>query len=223
MHRDRVMVSDNHLDLEHGTVPESADDQHGYLVGQLLKTVLFALILFLLARLVLLPYEVDGRSMSPNLVDSERVLVNRAVYSHLDLNHFVGWIPGFSVSDTPVYIFHSPRRGDVLVLNPPQYSAEPFIKRVIGVAGDHITVKEGFVFINGAKLAEPYVVGPITSCMSDLYCADFVVPDGYIYVMGDNREQSFDSRAFGPVPLDNVIGKAWFSNWPIDRVGRIPT
>ena len=193
----------------------------GELLGQLLKTLLFALILFLLARLVILPYEVEGRSMTPNLVNNERVLVNRAVYSHVDPATWLDWIPGISVSESSWYPFHEPQRGDVIVLNPPTFSKTPYIKRTIGIAGDVIDVHDGSVFVNGVRLNEPYLHDIETTCESEEYCHDFIVPEGMIYVMGDNREESFDSRSFGPVPLDNIIGKAWFSNWPLDRIGVI--
>jgi signal peptidase I len=188
----------------------------------LINTFMLALVIFLTARLLVLPYQVDGRSMAPNLENRDRVLVNRAVYMHVELDTLFGWIPGIEASDAAYYPFHSAERGDIIVLNPPQYSPEPFIKRTIGVAGDVIDIRGGFVFVNGTQLDEPYIDGAITDCGRSLYCDGFVVPNGSVYVLGDNRQHSFDSRSFGPVPLDNVIGKAWFSNWPADRIGIIP-
>lgn len=193
------------------------------LVGEILQTLLFALIVFLSARLLILPYEVDGRSMAPNLEDSERVLVNRAIYMHLDLDRLLGWVPGLDdVTEEPYYPFHSPDPGDIVVLNPPQYSNEPYIKRTLATAGDIVDVRDGQVFVNGIALDEPYVNGAITDCHAATYCEDYVVPPDSIYVMGDNRSDSLDSRSFGAVPLDNVIGQAWFSNWPADKFGPIP-
>lgn len=187
-----------------------------------LRTLLLALIIFLTARLLLLPYQVDGRSMTPNLVDEERVLVNRAVYMHFDMDRWLGWFPGLRLPEEDYYPFHSPERGDIVVLNPPAASDEPFIKRTIAVAGDSISIQDGSVYVNDARIEEPYLNGIATACHSDRYCMDFVVPAGTIFVMGDNRGDSFDSREFGPVPLENVIGQAWFSNWPADRFGLIP-
>jgi signal peptidase I len=192
------------------------------LLPEILKTLLLAMIIFLTARLLLLPYQVDGRSMAPNLEDQERVLVNRAVYMHFDLDGWIGWIPGVDPGSGDFYPFHSPDRGDIVVLNPPEYSEEPFIKRTIAVTGDRVSVRDGKVFVNGTELDEPYLDHVSTSCDSPEYCEDFLVPDDMIYVMGDNREHSYDSRAFGPVPLENVIGQAWFSNWPSERFGKIP-
>ena len=190
---------------------------------EIVKTGIFALVVFLAVRLLILPYEVDGRSMYPNLEDHERVLVNRAVYMHIDLDRIVGWIPGVDVeSDGYTYPFHAPERGEVVVLNPPISSEEPYIKRVIGEAGDFVEFRDGYVYINDERLDEPYIDGPVTECLGDEYCDGYQVPEGTVFVLGDNREYSLDSRAFGPVPLDNIIGQAWFVNWPLDKAGTIP-
>lgn len=209
---------------DHNPGPQhvATESTHSGLFADLLKTLLLALIIFLTARLLLLPYQVDGRSMSPSLADRERVLVNRAVYMHVNLDQLLGWIPGIDVRSGDYYPFHSPDRGDVVVLNPPTFSDEPFIKRTIGVAGDVITIRDGSVYVNGARISEPYLADVVTNCDSAFFCEAFVVPADMIYVMGDNREHSLDSRSFGPVPLENVIGMAWFSNWPADRFGPIP-
>lgn len=202
--------------------PDEPAPRRKTLVAEVINTFMLALVIFLTARLLVLPYQVDGRSMAPNLENRDRVLVNRAVYMHLDLAMLFGWIPGVDASDTAYYPFHSAERGDIVVLNPPEYSPEPFIKRTIGVGGDVIDIRDGFVFVNGRQLVEPYIDGAVTDCGRSKYCSGFVVPEGTIFVLGDNRQHSFDSRAFGPVPLDNVIGKAWFANWPADRIGLIP-
>jgi signal peptidase I len=183
---------------------------------------MMALILFLTARLLVLPYQVDGKSMSPSLEDRERVLVNRAVYMHMDLDRWLDWIPGVDASDTAFYPFHAPEPGDIVVINPPEYSPQPYIKRTIAVGGDVVDIHDGHVYVNGALLPEKYITGAITDCDHPIYCRSFTVPEGFIYVLGDNRQHSSDSREFGPVPLDNVIGKAWFANWPSDRIGVLP-
>ena len=192
------------------------------LAGEIFRTFLFALIVFLTARLLVLPYQVDGRSMAPNLQDRERVLVNRAVYIHLDLDRLIGWVPGLGgVTDDSYYPFHSPEPGDIVVLNPPQFSEEPYIKRTIATAGDVVDIRDGKVFVNGVEQTEPYLGDVVTNCYSSEFCTGYVVPPDTIYVLGDNRPDSFDSRSFGAVPLDNIIGKAWFSNWPAETFGPI--
>jgi signal peptidase I len=190
-------------------------------LSEIFKTAFLAILIFTLARTVVLPYEVEGSSMSPNLQNGERVLVNRSVYYHFNLNEIVNLIPGtHRTGDHEIFLFHGPQRGDVLVLNPPVDSNKPYIKRDIAVAGDHVSFEDGYVYINGERLDEPYINGAITDCRGR-YC-DLTVPDGYVYVLGDNRENSQDSRYFGPVAVENIIGKAWFSNWPMDDFGRLP-
>jgi signal peptidase I len=191
-------------------------------VSELLRTVLLAAIVFVGARTVVLPYQVEGASMTPNLHNNERVLVNRTVYFHFDVNALVNWIPGVNRDGKDeIYPFHPPQRGDVIVLNPPVSSSQPYIKRVIGLPGDSISFKDGYVYINGQKLDEPYINGAITRCDEGPNCT-VAVPDGYVYVLGDNRNNSSDSRAFGLVKIEDIVGKAWFTNWPLTDIGLVP-
>jgi signal peptidase I len=192
--------------------------------AELVRTVMIAAIVFIGARVFVLPYEVEGASMSPNLHNSERVLVNRSVYFHFDLNKVLNVIPGIDRDGTNViYPFHSPQRGDIVVLDPPVNNAtEPYIKRIIGLSGETVTFEGGYVYINGVKLDEPYINGAITRCDTNQGCQFGKVPDGYVFVLGDNRQNSSDSRSFGFVKIDEIIGKAWFANWPLDRIGILP-
>lgn len=191
--------------------------------SELVRTVLLAAIVFVGARTVVLPYEVEGASMSPNLHNSERVLVNRTVYFHFDLNGLVDWIPGVEVDGTrEVYPFHPPERGDVIVLNPPTNADQPYIKRVIGLPGESIAFDGGDVLIDGERLDEPYIEQGITECHGGRYCDVAEIPAGYVYVLGDNRDNSSDSRAFGLVRIEDIVGKAWFTNWPISDIGLVP-
>jgi|GEM_PF-192028 len=194
-------------------------------VSEFVRTIILAALVFIGARMFVLPYEVDGASMTPNLHDRERVLVNRSVYYHFDLNSWLNKIPGVQVGGPRViYPFHSPERGDIVVLHPPvQNSSEPYIKRVIGLAGETISFQDGWVYIDGKKLDEPYINGPITDCDLDRGCHTGTVPVGYVFVLGDNRDNSADSRSFGFVKIDEIIGKAWFANWPLDRIGILPS
>jgi signal peptidase I len=192
-------------------------------ISELLRTVLLAAIVFVGARTVVLPYQVEGASMTPNLHNNERVLVNRTVNFHIDVNSLVNWIPGVNLEGTDeVYPFHPPQRGDVVVLHPPvANSSQPYIKRVIGLAGDTITFDSGYVYINGVKLDELYINGAITDCENGPNCS-VTVPDGYVYVLGDNRQNSSDSRVFGIVKIEEIVGKAWFTNWPLTDIGLVP-
>jgi signal peptidase I len=190
-------------------------------MSEFARTILLAALVFVGARMLVLPYEVEGASMTPNLRNRERVLVNRSVYFHFDLNSILNLIPGVDRSGTDIiYPFHSPQRGDIVVLNPPvSHPTQPYIKRVIGLPGETVSFRDGYVYINGQRLDEPYIGGPITTCNTADGCHAGQVPDGYVYVLGDNRDNSSDSRVFGFVKIDDIIGKAWFANWPLDRIG----
>jgi signal peptidase I len=193
-------------------------------MSEFAKTILLAALVFVGARMLVLPYEVEGASMTPNLHDRERVLVNRSVYVHFDLNRVLNVIPGVNRTGTDIiYPFHAPQRGDVVVLNPPlNHPTQPYIKRVVGLPGETVTFRDGYVYINGQKLDEPYIGGPITSCDVGSGCYEGRVPDGEVYVLGDNRDNSSDSRVFGFVKIDDIVGKAWFANWPLDQIGFLP-
>ncbi len=218
-----------------GTVDPVADPEHttttrgksGFRVfREIAETILLAVILFVAVRAIVMPYEVDGASMEPNLTNHERVLVNRMAYWDFDLNGVLNWIPGVDREGqwnwTP---FGDLNRGDVVVLEPPVAHDQPYIKRVIGLPGDEISFQDGYVFVNGQRLDEQYLDGPITECRSrDINGAnacDLTVPPDSVYVLGDNRGNSADSRIFGTVRIDDINGKAFFSNWPMDRIGPI--
>jgi signal peptidase I len=211
------------MDLDPQERPATKKSSVGRGVAELTRTILLAAIVFVGARTVVLPYEVDGASMSPNLHDQERVLVNRTVYFHFDLNQMVNWIPGVDrQGQDEIFPFHQPERGDIVVLNPPIQSSQPYIKRVIGLPGESISFRNGYVYVNGQQLDEPYINGAITRCNGTPYCSVDKIPDGYVYVLGDNRDNSSDSRSFGLVKIDEIVGKAWFTNWPITDIGLVP-
>ena len=197
--------------------------QRGFF-AEIVRFALLVAAIMLVARARISPFEVDGRSMSPNLHDHDRVFVSRARYFHVDLNRWLNLLPGVDRPGTDVwYLFDQPHRGDIVVLNPPTASDKPFIKRVIGLPGETVTFKNGSVYNDGVRLDESYIDGAITYCDRQPYCDVGPIPDGYVYVLGDNRRNSEDSRYFGLVPIDSLVGEAWFTNWPIDVAGRIPS
>lgn len=198
-------------------------------IREIVQTLLLAAILFVGVRALVLPYEVDGSSMLPNLEDQERVLVNRQAFREFDLNTALNWIPGVdwegSWNFTP---FGQLERGDVVVLNPPVETPQPFIKRVIGLPGDEIAFEDGYVLVNGERLDEQYIPEPITECdprnaRVDAPTCDLTVPDDTVFVLGDNRSEfgSQDSRMYGVVAIDEIVGEAFFVNWPLDQIGPI--
>jgi signal peptidase I len=206
------------------TAIEDEKKKQPSLIREVIETLILALIIFLAVRAVVLNFRVEGLSMSPNFHNREMLLVNRNIYFHFDLNALLNWVPGVDRKGQDiVYPFHPPERGDVIVFNPPLPNADkPFIKRVIGLPGETVEVKEGGVYIDGQRLDEPYLHGVETHCYQQLNCPPVTLPKGYIFVMGDNRGNSEDSRAFGPVPINNIIGKAWVTYWPPDDVGVVP-
>jgi signal peptidase I len=153
------------------------------------------------------PYRVEGGSMETTVMPDQYVLIDKLTPR---------WAP---------YI-----RGDIVVLHPPSdfvgSNDEPFIKRVIGLPGDRIEVKDGKVYVNGTALDEPYVftergirqpTNPTAAGSSE-----WLVPAGELFVMGDHRKASADSRTFGPVEISQVIGRAWLRYWPVDSFGVLP-
>jgi signal peptidase I len=139
--------------------------------------------------------EVRQRSMEPTLEQNDRVLVSK-----LD------------------YRFGSAQRGDIIVFNPPVPDATiPYVKRVIAVAGETVDLRNGNVFVNGQQIDIPQAHGT-TQAQSPQVAYPFTVPAGQIFVMGDNRTFSSDSRTFGPVPIGNIIGKVILRFWPFDRL-----
>jgi signal peptidase I len=194
------------------------------LVREVVETLLLALIIFVAVRAVVLNFRVDGLSMTPSLQNNEMVLVNRNVYFHFDKWATVDWLPFVDHKDADiVYPFHPPERGDIIVFNAPVDNAsKPYIKRVIGLPGETVEIHDDHVFIDGQQLEEPYLKGAATFCAGGRDCPPVTVPEGSIFVMGDNRDNSSDSRSFGVVDVDRIIGKAWVTYWPFDAAGFVP-
>ena len=142
------------------------------------------------------PVKVEGTSMTPLISDQERIFINKFVYR-----------------------FEPIARGDVVVFWYPLDRSKSFIKRVIGLPGDMVEIREGQVFVNGKHLAEPYVP-PESADMNNF--SPTKIPKGEYFVMGDHRISSNDSRIFGPVPRNFIYGKAVFAYWPVDHFGSIP-
>jgi signal peptidase I len=193
---------------------------------EIIETLLLALVIFLAVRTVVLNFRVDGVSMQPSLVNNEMLLVNRNAYFAFDRDRWFGWIPGVDTDegDGPTYPFGTPERGDIVVLNPPPSANEdkPYIKRVIGEPGDTVEVRGDAVFINGEQIDEPYIDDGDWSCKPSQICGPLTVPEDAVFVLGDNRDNSEDSRFFGVVPIDNIIGKAWITYWPAERIEFVP-
>jgi signal peptidase I len=156
------------------------------------ETVILAAVLFLGINAISARIRVDGYSMEPTLHNGEFVIVNKLAYR-----------------------LGSPDHGDVIVFRYPRDPTQEYIKRVIGLPGDLVNVNNGEVFVNGQRIDEPYVAS------APRYQSEWTVPDGNLFVLGDNRNNSSDSHNWGPVPLENVIGRALFVYWPPQSWGAI--
>jgi signal peptidase I len=188
------------------------------LAWELTETLILALLIFLAVRAAFQNFRVEGSSMDPSLHNSQLIIVNKAIYTRINLEPISRFIPFFDAGDNPIrYLFRRPRRGDVVVFRFPQNPDKTFIKRIIGEPGDTVEVKGGTVYIDGAPLDEPYIVNKPTYT----YCPEEVPPKHY-FVLGDNRNNSRDSRSWGFLPEENIIGQASLSYWPQDYWGLVP-
>ncbi|MBZ5530181.1 MAG: signal peptidase I [Acidobacteriia bacterium] len=150
--------------------------------------VAFFIILF-----VYQPVKVEGSSMEPGLEDQERIFINKLVYRLENID-----------------------RGDIVVFRYPRDPRKSFIKRVIGLPGDHLRISYGRVFVNGKRVEESYVPAEFLDSRS---YGEIEVPADTYFVLGDHRSMSNDSRDFGPVSRDNIYGKAVFGYWPVEKLG----
>ena len=190
------------------------------LIREHIETVLLALTIFLALQISIQHFKVNGQSMKPTLDEGERLVVNKLVYFRIDQEDLTGLMPFVDASpessDSPLFAFSQPRHGDVIIFHYPLDPSRDFVKRVIGVPGDTIEIERGQVFRNGVAIEEPYVTNP------DRRSADAVgVPQGSYYVLGDNRSVSTDSREWGMVPLENVVGRMWFRYWPLNSLNNL--
>ena len=181
-----------------------------------LETALMAMVIFLLLQAAVQNFRVEGPSMVPTLDHGEHLLVNKLVYLRLP-SAIAGVVPGLSDdSGESHYLFHEPRREEVLVFHFPDDPERDFVKRIIGVPGDTVELQQGWVYLNGEPLDEPYIVDRGASNMAPVH-----VPPKSYFVLGDNRPRSNDSRtwSFIFVPESAIVGKAWFTYWPVANLG----
>jgi signal peptidase I len=153
------------------------------------ETLILSVALFLIINAVSARIRIESISMQPTLYEGDFVIVNRLAYK-----------------------LGEPGRGDIIVFHfPPDPQREPYIKRVVGLPGETVRIKNGHVFVNDIALREPYIKA------SPMYSGSWQVPDGHLFVLGDNRNNSSDSHSWGMVPLENVIGKAEVIYLPISH------
>jgi signal peptidase I len=155
-------------------------------IRDIIITILVALLIFILLQTTIGSFRVYGTSMMPGIKDGEYIMVSKITY-----------------------IFQPPQRGDIIVFNSPRNPGSDLIKRVIGIPGDTVEIKDNRVFINNNPIAEPYILEK----PSYHYPSQQITPGQY-FVLGDNRNNSADSHTGWLLPEENIIGKALFSYWP---------
>jgi signal peptidase I len=162
-------------------------------IRELLITLGLALVIFLLLQTTIQSSIVDGSSMLPGLVDGQRLIVVKALYR-----------------------FKAPERGDIVIIHPPVALENQWVKRVIGLPGDTIEVKNGTVYVNQQPLDEPYIKDRPRYILPP-----YEVPAENYFVMGDNRNNSSDSHLRWTVPRENIVGEVWLRIWPFNTWGII--
>ena len=184
---------------------------------EVVETLLLAVLIFLAVRSTVQNFKVEGSSMLPSLDNGQYIIVNKLAYAQFDLGIF-DFLPFFDAGDNSTHhLFGGPKRGDVVVFQSPSYTDRDFIKRIIGVPGDKVQIRDGVVYINDEPLDETYTEGA-TNCP----CGPWYIEEGQYFVLGDHRSNSSDSRQFGSIAEEKIIGKTWFSYWPLSDVGLAP-
>ncbi len=179
------MQDDEHTD-------EQVKSRSGSALREMVETILLTLLIYVLIRTFLIEnYRVEGRSMTPTLEDQQFLIVNK-----LD------------------YRLREPERGDIVVFLDPRNENLKLIKRIIGLPGELVEVRNGQVYIDGQALDEPYVRN-----QAGYSEPAERVPEGQFYVLGDNRANSSDSHNWGTLAEDKIVGRAWFSYWPPELWG----
>ncbi|MFC2036780.1 signal peptidase I [Chloroflexota bacterium] len=174
---------------------EQSESQAKSVLRELLETILLTLLIYVLVRTFLFEnYRVLGHSMDSTLQDGQFLVVNKL---------------GFRL--------HKPERGDIIVFQDPHTDKRKLIKRVIGLPGEVLEVKDGQVFVDSRQLDEPYITIP-----GRYSHPPSPIPDDHYFVLGDNRNNSSDSHNWGPLPRSKIVGKAWISYWPPNLWGVIP-
>ena len=185
-------------DSEKGTtseMPRTPKKVGGFVEFLVILAIAFVLVFGFVRPFVLEAFRIPSESMVPTLLVGDRVFVNKFIYR-----------------------FAEPERGDVVVFESVNGGEEDLIKRIVAVAGDEIEVRNGTLLVNGEEQEEPYLNENLP--FDDSY-GPTRVPEGNVFVMGDNRANSADSRVFGPLPVENIEGEAFMRFWPPSRIGSL--
>jgi signal peptidase I len=180
------------------------------------ETAITAVLIFVILQISTQSFRVDGRSMDPTMANGQHVLINKFIYASADRGIFGDILLAIKGGDDGerAYLFHAPQRDDVIVFTPPTGPvAEFLVKRVIGIPRDEIDIRGGQVWVNGEPRDESF---PVTRENGGVY--PLTVDADHLFVLGDNRGTSNDSRTWGQLPARNVVGRVWFGYWPPEQM-----
>ena len=180
----------------------------------IIEALVLAVVVFMLLQTTVRNFKVDGSSMDPTLEHGQYLLVNRLLYLQIDMDRLSKIVPFWQANgQSSRFAIRAPKRGEIIVFQFPRDPSKDFVKRVVGLPGEVIEMKDGRVVVDGAVLEEPYLTA------KDHTNKDQVkLGEGEYYVLGDNRTRSNDSRSWGPVPEANLRGKVWMVYWPVPGI-----
>ena len=196
-----------------------------HVIRELLEAVVLALLVFFVIQLSIQNFRVQGHSMRPTLEGGEYLMVNKLGYMRLDMQRLARLVPFWDVEEPErrhLPFAHPPERGDVIVFRAPATPEKDFVKRVVGLPGEKVEVRSGSIYVNGRLQVEPYLAhADLTQNMDCIPKTEHTgcrLQEDQYFVLGDNRGSSNDSRDWGPVTLEDIVGKVWFVYWPFSRL-----
>lgn len=185
-------------------------------VREYIEAIAIAVVVFFILQVSIQNFKVEGSSMEPTLANGEYLLVNKLAYLRLDMDRLSELIPFWESEKSETrFLFQTPHQGDVVVFHYPVDPDRDFVKRVVAVPGQTVEIRRGHIYVDGESLEAPY---DYTGQAHDQMSVRMMGQDEY-FVVGDNRRYSSDSRDWGPVPMDNIVGKAWLIYWPAPKLG----
>ena len=184
------------------------------LAREIMEAVLLALIALVVLQGTVRNFKVEGSSMSPTLQGGQYLVVDQVSYFKVDMERLSRIVPFWDAAGAdPQFAFDPPARGEIIVFRYPQDPTKDFVKRVLGLPGETVEVRSGTVYINGEALRESYLQRADSSSARSI-----TLGEREYYVIGDNRRNSNDSRAWGVVPENNIVGRVWLVYWPWEDV-----
>lgn len=184
------------------------------LAREIVEAALLALLVLMVLQLAVRNFKVEGSSMVPALEGGQYLVVDQVSFFKFDWERFSRAIPFWTAGTAePEFAFRAPERGEIIVFHYPVNPDKDFVKRVVGLPGETVAVRNGTVYVDGVGLAEPYLERRDRSNARPL-----VLGDGEYYVIGDNRPNSNDSRSWGAVPEENIVGRVMLVYWPWDDI-----